>query len=53
MGDCAAASLDQRIVVYSHVEQPEVILQCLDLAAVTYLAKTEGSNHLIDAISSG
>ena len=39
-----------RVVVYSHLEQNEVILQCLELGAVTYLVKSEGKRHLIEAI---
>lgn len=42
----------QRVIVYSHVTADEVILTCLDLGAVTYLAKSEGKRHLIDAIHS-
>lgn len=41
---------DQRVIVYSHVTADEVILTCLDLGAVTYLVKSEGKRHLIDAI---
>lgn len=40
----------QRVVVYSHITADEVILTCLDLGAVTYLVKSEGKHHLIDAI---
>ena len=40
----------QCVVVYSHLTADEVILNCLDLGAVTYLAKSEGKRHLIDAI---
>lgn len=39
-----------RVVVYSHITADEVILTCLDIGAVTYLAKSEGKHHLIDAI---
>ena len=41
-----------RVVVYSHLEQNEVILRCLDLGAVTYLVKSEGKRHLIEAVRS-
>lgn len=41
---------DQRVVVYSHLHAEEVILTCLDLGAVTYLVKSEGRRHLIEAI---
>lgn len=40
----------QRVIVYSHIATDEVILNCLDLGAVTYLVKSEGKRHLIDAI---
>src|SRR6202011_1589340 len=40
----------QRVVVYSHLAADEVILNCLDVGAVTYLVKSEGKRHLIDAI---
>ncbi|CAM3654949.1 response regulator transcription factor [Mycolicibacterium frederiksbergense] len=39
-----------RVVVYSHIEHNEVILRCLDLGAVTYLVKSEGKRHLIEAL---
>ncbi|MGK2901810.1 MAG: response regulator [Mycobacterium sp.] len=41
-----------RVVVYSHLERNEVILQCLDFGAVTYLVKSEGKRHLIEALQS-
>lgn len=40
----------QRVVVYSHMFTDEVILTSLDLGAFTYLVKSEGKRHLIDAI---
>lgn len=40
-----------RVVVYSHLEHTEIILTCLDLGAVSYLVKSEGRNHLIEAIT--
>ncbi|MGK2882400.1 MAG: LuxR C-terminal-related transcriptional regulator [Mycobacterium sp.] len=39
-----------RVVVYSHLPASEVILRCLDIGAVTYLVKSEGRKHLIDAV---
>ncbi|CAN3127550.1 response regulator [Mycobacterium sp. smrl_JER01] len=48
----ALADRDQRVVVYSHITTDEVILRCLDLGAVTYLVKSEGKRHLIEAIHS-
>ncbi len=41
----------QRVIVYSNITADEVILTCLDLGAITYLAKSEGKRHLIDAIN--
>ncbi len=41
-----------RVVVYSHLEHNEVILRCLDLGAVTYLVKSEGKRHLMEAVQS-
>lgn len=46
------AARDLRVIVYSHVTADEVILTCLELGAVTYLVKSEGKRHLIDAIQS-
>ncbi|MFV8228630.1 response regulator [Mycolicibacterium fortuitum] len=40
----------QRVVVYSHLAADEVILTCLDIGAISYLTKTEGKRHLIEAI---
>lgn len=40
----------QHVIVYSHLAADEVILTCLDFGAVSYLTKTEGRRHLIDAI---
>jgi DNA-binding NarL/FixJ family response regulator len=40
----------QCVVVYSHLTADEVILTCLDIGAVTYLVKSEGRRHLIEAI---
>ncbi|CAJ1501212.1 LuxR C-terminal-related transcriptional regulator [[Mycobacterium] kokjensenii] len=40
----------QRVIVYSQLSTDEVILTCLDLGAVAYVAKTEGRQHLIGAI---
>lgn len=39
-----------RVIVYSHIATDEVVLTSLDRGAVTYLVKTEGKGHLIDAI---
>lgn len=39
-----------RVVIYSHITADEVILNCLELGAISYLAKGEGRTHLIEAI---
>jgi DNA-binding NarL/FixJ family response regulator len=39
-----------RVVVYSHLTADEIILQCLEIGAATYLAKSEGRKHLTDAL---
>lgn len=41
-----------RVVVYSHLTADEMILRCMELGAVTYLVKSEGKRHLIDALRS-
>jgi DNA-binding NarL/FixJ family response regulator len=38
------------VIVYSHVASDEVILTSLDRGAVTFSAKSERRDHLIDAI---
>ena len=40
----------QRVIVYSHLTADEVILTCLEMGAITYLVKSEGKRHLIEAI---
>jgi DNA-binding NarL/FixJ family response regulator len=40
----------QRVIVYSHIFTDEVILTSLEAGAMTYLVKSEGQRHLIDAI---
>jgi DNA-binding NarL/FixJ family response regulator len=40
----------QRVIVYSHMFSDEVILASLEMGAATYLAKSEGKRHLIEAI---
>lgn len=39
-----------RVVVFSHVGTDEVILRCLELGVVSYVLKSEGRAHLIEAI---
>lgn len=46
----AMCQAGQRVIVYSQLSTDEVILTCLDMGAVTYLVKTEGQRHLIDAV---
>lgn len=41
---------NQRVIVFSEWTADEVILTCLDLGAATYLVKSEGRNHLMEAI---
>jgi DNA-binding NarL/FixJ family response regulator len=48
-GLCAAG---YRVIIFSHISADEVILRCLDLGAITYLVKSEGRAHLIEAIHS-
>lgn len=40
----------QRVVIYSHIATDEIILTSIELGAVTYLVKSEGKSHLIEAI---
>jgi DNA-binding NarL/FixJ family response regulator len=42
--------IGHRVIVYSPLETDEVILTCLELGAVTYLAQSERKHHLINAI---
>lgn len=44
------AAAGHRVIVYSMVTEPGTILACLDLGALTYLAKSEGKGHLVAAI---
>lgn len=46
----ALVAVGRRVVVFSHIETDEVILRCLDLGAASYVAKSEGKNHLAKAI---
>jgi DNA-binding NarL/FixJ family response regulator len=38
------------VVVYSHLQNSEIILRYLDAGALTYLVKSEGKTHLVEAI---
>ena len=42
--------LGHRVIVYSHDVTDEVILTCLDVGALTYVAKSENEYHLREAI---
>lgn len=42
--------IGHRVVVFSHISADEIILKCLELGAVSYLVKSEGRTHLIEAI---
>ncbi|MBS1696694.1 MAG: response regulator transcription factor [Actinobacteria bacterium] len=39
-----------QVVVFSHISTDEIILKCLELGAVSYLVKSDGRAHLIEAI---
>lgn len=39
-----------RAVVFSHLVDTEVILRCLDVGATSYVVKTEGKAHLLEAL---
>lgn len=41
---------DLRVIVYTQMTADEIILTCLDIGAVTFLDKSEGKRHLIDAV---
>jgi DNA-binding NarL/FixJ family response regulator len=41
----------RRVIIFSHITADEIILKCLELGAVTYLVKSEGKGHLIEAIN--
>jgi DNA-binding NarL/FixJ family response regulator len=44
------SAMGHRVIVYSHLAGDEVILRCLELGAVTFIVKSEGKSHLIDAV---
>lgn len=46
----ALAAEGRRIVVFSHHEDPETILELIDLGVHGYVTKSEASEHLIEAI---
>ncbi|GAY13880.1 response regulator [Mycobacterium sp. shizuoka-1] len=39
-----------RVIVFSHLESDEAILRTLDVGAMSYIAKAEGRDHLLEAI---
>jgi DNA-binding NarL/FixJ family response regulator len=43
--------LQHRVVAYSRIASPEVILTCLDAGAANYIVKSESPRHLIAAIA--
>ncbi len=44
---CASGS---SVIVFSRLTSPEVILRCLDAGARCYLTKSEGRDHLLEAV---
>ena len=44
------AGAGQRVIVFSQIDGDEIILKSLELGALTYLVKSEGQRHLIDAL---
>lgn len=40
----------RNVIVYSMREDDEATLTCIDIGASSYLTKTEGQDHLVDAI---
>ena len=44
------SSASHRAIVYWHLIRDEVTLKCRDLGGVAYIAKTEGNEHLLEAI---
>ncbi|MFD3702144.1 LuxR C-terminal-related transcriptional regulator [Nocardia sp. NPDC058658] len=39
-----------RVVIFSHYIRSDIVLDCLDMGAVTYLSKLEGEHHLVAAL---
>jgi DNA-binding NarL/FixJ family response regulator len=39
-----------RVIVYSYLSSDELVLRCLEIGAVTYLVKSEGRAHMLEAI---
>ncbi|RZT83930.1 LuxR family two component transcriptional regulator [Pseudonocardia sediminis] len=40
----------RRVVVYSQDETPESVVRCVEMGVLTYLAKSEGAEHLVAAV---
>ncbi|MCR3750043.1 response regulator transcription factor [Lentzea californiensis] len=40
----------RRVVVYSMRADDEIVLQCLEIGALSYLTKAEGAEHLVQAV---
>jgi DNA-binding NarL/FixJ family response regulator len=45
------SKLEHRVVAYSRIASPEIILKCLDAGAINYIVKSEPPQHLIEAIT--
>lgn len=43
--------LKNRVIAYSRIAAPEIILNCLDVGATGYVTKSESPQHLTDAIT--
>ena len=43
-------TLGPRVIVYSRLTSPEVILACIDAGATSYLVKSEGKDQLLEAV---
>jgi DNA-binding NarL/FixJ family response regulator len=43
--------LKHRVLAYSRMASPEIILKCLDAGAANYIVKSEPPQHLIEAIT--
>ena len=44
------SDLGAAVVVYSRLASAEVILSCIDAGAMSYLVKSEGRDHLLEAV---
>lgn len=46
----ALCARDEHVIVFSDLHADEIILTCLDIGADSYLVKSEGREHLMEAI---